>query len=68
VFLAKMIQSSSPLVGCFEGLYTFGQPNIGDENFGKAFSPEIACKIFNHTYNNGKIAGRHFGVKETNMQ
>ncbi|KAG1138021.1 hypothetical protein G6F37_009602 [Rhizopus arrhizus] len=55
VFLAKMIQSSSPLVGCFEGLYTFGQPNIGDENFGKAFSPEIACKIFNHTYNNDVV-------------
>lgn len=54
VFLAKMIQSDSPLVHYFSGLYTYGQPNIGDRDFGSSFGPEITCKIFNHTYNNGK--------------
>ena len=55
VFVAKMIQSSSPLMAHFAGLYTFGQPNIGDQDFGKSFSTDITCKIFNHTYNNGKL-------------
>ncbi|CAO3627228.1 unnamed protein product [Mucor hiemalis] len=55
VFVAKMIQSESPLMQYFAGLYTFGQPNIGDEDFGKAFSPDITCKIFNHTYNNDVV-------------
>lgn len=54
VFVAKMIQSNSPLMEYFSGLYTYGQPNIGDKEFGKSFGPEITCKIFNHTYNNGK--------------
>lgn len=54
VFVAKMIQSDSSLIDYFSGLYTYGQPNIGDKDFGKSFSPEITCKIFNHTYNNGK--------------
>lgn len=54
VFVAKMIQKNSPLTRYFAGLYTYGQPNIGDEDFGKSFSSDITCKIFNHTYNNGK--------------
>jgi hypothetical protein len=54
VFVAKMIQSDSRLMPYFAGLYTFGQPNIGDKEFGKSFGPDITCKIFNHTYNNGK--------------
>ncbi|CEP11627.1 hypothetical protein [Parasitella parasitica] len=33
VFLAKMIQRESPLLEYFEGLYTYGQPNIGDQDF-----------------------------------
>lgn len=53
VFVAKMIQCDSPLIEYFSGLYTYGQPNIGDEDFGRSFGPEITCKIFNHTYNNG---------------
>lgn len=50
-----MIQSKSPLIPYFAGLYTYGQPNIGDEAFGRSFGPEITCKIFNHTFNNGKF-------------
>ncbi|KAK4509251.1 uncharacterized protein ATC70_007601 [Mucor velutinosus] len=52
VFLAKMIQKESPLLEYFEGLYTYGQPNIGDKDFSKAFNQDITCKIFNHVYNN----------------
>ncbi|KAI8643165.1 class 3-domain-containing protein [Parasitella parasitica] len=52
VFLAKMIQKESPLLEHFEGLYTYGQPNIGDQDFSRAFTPDITCKIFNHVYNN----------------
>jgi len=55
VFLAKMIQKESPLLDYFEGLYTYGQPNIGDRDFSKAFSQDITCKIFNHVYNNGRL-------------
>ncbi|GAA5816302.1 hypothetical protein MFLAVUS_009828 [Mucor flavus] len=55
VFLAKMIQCDSPLINYFGGLYTYGQPNIGDKDFGSSFSPEITCKIFNHTYNNDVV-------------
>lgn len=53
IFLAKMIQKKSSLLDYFEGLYTYGQPNIGDQDFSKAFSQDITCKIFNHVYNNG---------------
>ncbi|KAI8082542.1 class 3-domain-containing protein [Gilbertella persicaria] len=55
VFVAKMIQVQSPLMQHFAGLYTFGQPNIGDKDFGKSFTPDINCKIFNHTYNNDVV-------------
>lgn len=55
VFVAKMIQKDSPLLNYFAGLYTYGQPNIGDKDFGKSFGSDITCKIFNHTYNNGNI-------------
>ncbi|KAI8368497.1 class 3-domain-containing protein [Blakeslea trispora] len=55
VFVAKMIQIDSPLIQHFEGLYTFGQPNIGDKDFGKSFTADINCKIFNHTYNNDVV-------------
>ncbi|KAI8362713.1 class 3-domain-containing protein [Choanephora cucurbitarum] len=55
VFVAKMIQIDSQLMRHFEGLYTFGQPNIGDRDFGKSFTADINCKIFNHTYNNDVV-------------
>ncbi|ORE20645.1 alpha/beta-hydrolase [Rhizopus microsporus] len=45
VFLAKMIQSKSPLIPYFAGLYTYGQPNIGDEAFGRSFGPEITYVV-----------------------
>ncbi|KAI9475943.1 MAG: class 3-domain-containing protein [Benjaminiella poitrasii] len=38
VFLAKMIQTDSVLLNYFAGLYTYGQPNIGDKDFGKSFN------------------------------
>lgn len=49
-----MIQSESPLLRHFAGMYTFGQPKVGDAEFSRAFYPEISCKIFHHAYNNGK--------------
>ncbi|KAI9248610.1 class 3-domain-containing protein [Sporodiniella umbellata] len=55
VFLAKAIQSQSKLLSLFEGLYTFGQPNMGDPAFGQSFPVEISSKIFNHTYNNDVV-------------
>ncbi|KAI8969099.1 Alpha/Beta hydrolase protein [Mycotypha africana] len=38
VFLAKMIQKDSPLLRNFAGLYTYGQPNIGDRHFSRSFN------------------------------
>ncbi|KAI7905651.1 class 3-domain-containing protein [Cokeromyces recurvatus] len=55
VFVAKMIQTDSVLLDYFAGLYTYGQPNIGDKDFSKSFSSDITCKIFNHVYNNDVI-------------
>ncbi|KAI9498363.1 Alpha/Beta hydrolase protein [Zychaea mexicana] len=52
VFLAKMLQSESPLLNQFCGLYTYGQPKVGDAEFTRAFYPEIATKVFHHAYNN----------------
>ena len=49
-----MIQSDSPLLENFEGLYTYGQPKLGDRQLSKSFTPDITNKIFNHVYNNGK--------------
>jgi hypothetical protein len=50
-----MIQNKSRLLDNFAGLYTYGEPNIGDKNFSKSFPSDITCRIFNHTYNNGKF-------------
>ncbi|OBZ85603.1 hypothetical protein A0J61_06339 [Choanephora cucurbitarum] len=55
IFLAKMLQSKSPLLEHFAGLYTFGQPKIGDAEFAKVFSPSMTSKIFHHVYNNDII-------------
>jgi predicted lipase len=55
VFLAKMLQSKSPLLDHFAGLYTYGQPKIGDAEFSKVFSPRMTSKIFHHVYNNDII-------------
>jgi predicted lipase len=55
VFLAKMLQSKSPLLDQFAGLYTYGQPKIGDAEFSKVFSPRMTSKIFHHVYNNDII-------------
>ncbi|KAI9320089.1 Alpha/Beta hydrolase protein [Dichotomocladium elegans] len=42
IFVAKMMQSESPLLRHFSGLYTFGQPKVGDAEFTCAFYPEIS--------------------------
>ncbi|KAG0175822.1 hypothetical protein DFQ29_006976 [Apophysomyces sp. BC1021] len=57
----KMMQSKSPLMDHFAGLYTYGQPNVGDENFTRAFGPQISDKIFRHAYNNG-MADKYFTI------
>jgi hypothetical protein len=53
VFLVKLIKNDSPLLDIFAGIYTYGQPNVGDINFAKAFGPEFGKKMFHHAYNNG---------------
>ena len=60
VFLAKMLQSESPLLNHFSGLYTYGQPKVGDVEFTRAFYPEFTTKIFHHAYNNGCYYLIHF--------
>jgi hypothetical protein len=55
VFLAKLLKNNSPLLDIFAGIYTYGQPNVGDTNFAKAFGPELGKKMFHHAYNNGII-------------
>ena len=50
-----MLQSKSPLLDHFAGLYTFGQPKIGDAEFSKVFSPRMSSKIFFHVFNNDVI-------------
>ncbi|CEP11510.1 hypothetical protein [Parasitella parasitica] len=52
IFLAKMLQSKSPLLDHFAGLYTYGQPKISDAEFAKVFSPRMTSMIFHHVYNN----------------
>ncbi|KAI8640502.1 Alpha/Beta hydrolase protein [Parasitella parasitica] len=52
IFLAKMLQSKSPLLDHFAGLYTYGQPKISDAEFSKVFSPRMTSMIFHHVYNN----------------
>ncbi|KAI9307917.1 Alpha/Beta hydrolase protein [Cunninghamella echinulata] len=52
MFVAKMVQSSSPLLNYFHGLYTFGQPKLGDVTFSKIFDAKLSSKIFHHVYNN----------------
>ncbi|CAG8556291.1 6361_t:CDS:2, partial [Funneliformis mosseae] len=55
VFLAKLFQHNSPLLNNFSGIYTYGQPNIGDNDFAKIFGPEIGKKMFHHAYNNDVV-------------
>ncbi|KAI7907924.1 Alpha/Beta hydrolase protein [Cokeromyces recurvatus] len=55
IFLAKMLQTKSPLLDYFAGLYTYGQPKIGDAEFSKVFSPHMTSKIFHHVYNNDVV-------------
>ncbi|KAI8089132.1 Alpha/Beta hydrolase protein [Halteromyces radiatus] len=52
MFLAKMVQSNSPLLQHLGGLYAYGQPKLGDDQFSKIFDAKLSSKIFNHTYNN----------------
>ncbi|KAI7852073.1 Alpha/Beta hydrolase protein [Circinella umbellata] len=52
IFLAKMVQSKSPILEHLGGLYTFGQPKIGDADFAKSFDRHLSNKIFHHAYNN----------------
>ncbi|ORZ05434.1 Alpha/Beta hydrolase protein [Absidia repens] len=52
MFLAKMVQSDSLLLQHLGGLYTFGQPKLGDHQFSKIFDAKLSSKIFHHTYNN----------------
>ncbi|KAF9997241.1 hypothetical protein BGZ79_009057 [Entomortierella chlamydospora] len=56
IFLAKMVQSNSPLLDIFSGLYTYGQPRIGDKDFSNAFGFKLACKMFHHVHNNDIFA------------
>lgn len=60
VFLGKMLQSKSPLLDYFAGLYTYGQPKIGNAEFSKIFSPNMTSKIFRHVYNNDIVPRIHF--------
>ncbi|KAF7729155.1 hypothetical protein EC973_004923 [Apophysomyces ossiformis] len=53
---AKMIQSKSPLMDYFAGLYTYGQPNVGDDQFARSFGSQISSMIFRHTYNNDIVS------------
>lgn len=53
-----MVQSKSPLLDHFGGLYTYGHPKIGDADFAKVFGPHMSSKIFHHVYNNGKLVAR----------
>ncbi|KAF9984321.1 hypothetical protein BGZ75_004115 [Mortierella antarctica] len=65
-FLAKMVQSNSSLLDIFSGLYTYGQPKIGDKDFSNAFGPKLACKMFHHVHNNDVFARLPFwGTYET---
>ncbi|KAI8141893.1 Alpha/Beta hydrolase protein [Fennellomyces sp. T-0311] len=55
IFLAKMVQSKSPALEYFGGLYTFGQPKIGDAAFARSFDMHMSNKIFHHAYNNDVV-------------
>ncbi|KAF9415673.1 hypothetical protein BGZ94_010436 [Podila epigama] len=66
IFLAKMVQCNSPLLDIFSGLYTYGQPRIGDKAFSHTFGPKLACKMFHHVHNNDIFARVPFwGAYET---
>ncbi|KAG0343218.1 hypothetical protein BG004_005431 [Podila humilis] len=66
IFLAKMVQCNSPLLDIFSGLYTYGQPRIGDKAFSNAFGAKLACKMFHHVHNNDVFARVPFwGAYET---
>ncbi|RUS24914.1 hypothetical protein BC938DRAFT_472915, partial [Jimgerdemannia flammicorona] len=51
-----MLQSKSPLLDIFEGLYTYGQPKIGDDEFARVFGPDLTTRMFHHALNNDIIA------------
>ncbi|KAF9436114.1 hypothetical protein BGZ76_004791 [Entomortierella beljakovae] len=66
IFLAKMVQCNSPLLDIFSGLYTYGQPRVGDKDFSNAFGFKLACKMFHHVHNNDIFARVPFwGAYET---
>ncbi|KAI8071217.1 Alpha/Beta hydrolase protein [Gongronella butleri] len=53
MFVAKLVQNQSPLLHHLGGVYTFGQPKLGDETFSKSvFDRKLSSKIFHHVYNN----------------
>ncbi|ORY89950.1 class 3-domain-containing protein [Syncephalastrum racemosum] len=56
IFVAKMLQTDSPLLQYFGGLYTYGQPKIGDGEFTRCFPTEISHQMYHHVYNNDIVA------------
>ncbi|KAF9977657.1 hypothetical protein BGZ73_005373 [Actinomortierella ambigua] len=56
LFVAKLVQTKSPLLNIFSGLYTYGNPKIGDKEFSRAFGYTIANKMFHHVHNNDIIS------------
>ncbi|KAL1917237.1 uncharacterized protein VTP21DRAFT_4893 [Calcarisporiella thermophila] len=56
VFVAKMVQYNSPLLDIFEGLYTYGQPKIGDFEHSRIFGRALTSKFFHHVHNNDVVA------------
>ncbi|CAG8658654.1 5532_t:CDS:2 [Acaulospora morrowiae] len=49
---AKLLQHDNSLSNILSGVYTYGQPNVGDIQFAESFGPELSKKMFHHTYNN----------------
>ncbi|KAK3825636.1 MAG: Alpha/Beta hydrolase protein [Benniella sp.] len=45
IFLAKMVQCNSPLLDIFAGLYTYGQPRIGDKDFSTLVFMDTSRKL-----------------------
>ncbi|KAG0266557.1 hypothetical protein DFQ27_009667 [Actinomortierella ambigua] len=56
LFVAKLVQTKSPLLNIFSGLYTYGNPKIGDKDFSRAFGYSLASKMFHHVHNNDIIS------------
>jgi hypothetical protein len=80
VLAAALIHSDStlaPLRGALRGVYTFGQPMVGDANFAKEFQPRFGDMLFRHVYRRDVVphlpprsTGRfvHFGHELTSLQ